>query len=89
MTDKKYCEVKCPKCRLLLSSYSDGTAGQKEKLIKDHQEETEIYLKGMAMCEYWKKYGHEHRATANRALKKVNKLFGSSGFKKIEFEDRK
>ena len=73
---KNTIDVKCPRCGMLLSAYDDGTKNQSQTLIKEHQEESEVYEDNMNLCDYWKKDGHKQfKASINRTSKLVNKLF--------------
>ena len=73
---KNTINVKCPRCGMGLSAYDDGTKNQSQALIKEHQEESEVYEDNMNLCDYWKKDGHKQfKASINRTSKLVNKLF--------------
>ena len=73
---KNTIDVKCPRCGMGLSAYDDGTKNQSQTLIKEHQEESEVYEDNMNLCDYWKKDGHKQfKASINRTSKLVNKLF--------------
>ena len=73
---KNTINVKCPRCGMGLSAYDDGTKNQSQTLIKEHQEESEVYEDNMNLCDYWKKDGHKQfKASINRTSKLVNKLF--------------